>query len=318
MLVPLAGCSLITSLDDLQAVDGSTDVVQPEAAPDAGADGDASDGAPPGCDLAKSFGAPTPVTELDTAADEGAARLSHDERTVYFQRSPSSDAGIEGGVGSYDIYVATRASASGPFGPATPLALDTSLAEGSPTTTADELTMFFTSNRSGGLGANDVWIATRANTSQVFVAKNGLPNPVNSPGDDWQPYTLADGLTLYFATTRGGVAGNLARATRTSSTAFVLDGTSIGANINDGKPNTAPVSTDDLTLYFASARTGSDDIFVSTRASTLVAFGAPVAVPNVNSGALDHPTWISADGCRMLIESDRAGSRDIYIAVRPP
>jgi hypothetical protein len=31
----------------------------------------------------------------------------------------------------------------------------------------------------------------------------------------------------------------------------------------------------------------------------------------------EGPSWISPDGCRMYISSNRAGNNDIYVAARP-
>jgi len=41
-----------------------------------------------------------------------------------------------------------------------------------------------------------------------------------------------------------------------------------------------------------------------------------VLVENVNSAGDDGPSWLSPDGCRMYISSDRAGTNDVFVAQR--
>ena len=79
------------------------------------------------------------------------------------------------------------------------------------------------------------------------------------------------------------------------------------------------ISRDGLTLYFASTRAGGlggADIYVTTRLSTSLAFGTPVALPGLSSAAGEGPSWISPDGCHLYLSSARAGTPDIYLAVR--
>jgi hypothetical protein len=83
------------------------------------------------------------------------------------------------------------------------------------------------------------------------------------------------------------------------------------------------VTPDDLTLYFASSRAGSEyDVYVSHRASATTAFGAPTAVSELNSPNIyDAPSWVSKDDCVIYLMSTRdggAGGVDIYTARRPP
>src|SRR5712691_7720059 len=66
------------------------------------------------CDPMGTFDAPLPLTGFNTAADEGAARLTPDELELYFRRRP--DAGT-----TPDIYRALRNNPTQTFG--TPLAL---------------------------------------------------------------------------------------------------------------------------------------------------------------------------------------------------
>jgi hypothetical protein len=64
-----------------------------------------------------------------------------------------------GGLGAYDLWVTTRKSSNDPWGPAVNLgpAVNTAANEGSAGVSADRRTLYFTSDRSGGLGGYDLW-----------------------------------------------------------------------------------------------------------------------------------------------------------------
>ncbi len=83
------------------------------------------------------------------------------------------------------------------------------------------------------------------------------------------------------------------------------------------------MDANDLTIFWGSNRPdygslGDFDILVARRTSPADPFaGIANAGAAVNSSALDLPGWVSLDGCRLYLESDRAGSRDLYVSSRP-
>jgi len=108
------------------------------------------------------FDAPEDVAELNEGGgDTFAVVVSNDGKTIYF--------GTDGrpGTALTDIFVATRASASGPF--STPVRVDdpvlnTPQDERPGFLSTDGCRLYFVSNRPGGPGASglkDVWLATR-------------------------------------------------------------------------------------------------------------------------------------------------------------
>jgi hypothetical protein len=58
--------------------------------------------------------------------------------------------------------------------------------------------LFFTSDRSGGLGDRDIWVARRASPDDDWGAPVNLGPQVNTPGYEIGPSISADGRTLYF------------------------------------------------------------------------------------------------------------------------
>jgi Tol biopolymer transport system component len=140
--------------------------------------------------------------------------------------------------------------------------------------------------------------------------------------NDGDPYLLPD-RTIYWATDDVSV-GDIYRATWNGSgfrpherqTGYDSAGTDLEAS--------PLVSADELTMYLQSARAGgvgSFDIWMTTRTSTMAAWGAPVNLTILNSNNIDVPDWISADGCVLYMHRNvgAAGgptNYDLFYAVR--
>jgi TolB protein len=91
------------------------------------------------------FAAPLPVTELNSASDEGGITVSADGREAIFASNRP------GGPGARDLYRVTRALASDPFGtPELLAAIDTPDNEIDPAFSPDGTELYFASNRDGG------------------------------------------------------------------------------------------------------------------------------------------------------------------------
>jgi hypothetical protein len=88
--------------------------------------------------------------------------------------------------------------------------------------------------------------------------------------------------------------------------------------INSEKAECCAVVAADGSLFFASERDASWDIYVAPR--TRDGFGAPVKLPaSVNSDGMEWPAWISADASTLLFSSIRKGGiggDDIYVSCR--
>src|SRR6185436_16425003 len=105
----------------------------------------------------------------------------------------SSDSGGGGGPDA----PAARCDPSKPFGTPTKLANVNSAADDvTPSVTADELQLWFSSTRAGGPGAADIYMATRTSPTADFGSP-ALVAGVNSAGSETRPSLTADGLTIY-------------------------------------------------------------------------------------------------------------------------
>lgn len=78
-----------------------------------------------------------------------------------------------------------------------------------PEISKDELSLYFSSNRPGGLGSNDLWVSRRPRVDAPWEQPVNLGSVVNSPANDGAPHLSRDGHLLYFTTNRpGGLGGN--------------------------------------------------------------------------------------------------------------
>lgn len=148
--------------------------------------------------LDQPFATPTFITELNSFWTENLPSLHLGGRVLIF----SSDR--PGGVGIMDLWQASRPGATGPFGNAASIAqLNSASDDSGATLTADALSVYFTSERSGGEGGRDLWFAERTDAGSTFSSPQNLAE-VNGASDDADPAISADGRELFFATSRAG------------------------------------------------------------------------------------------------------------------
>ena len=140
---------------------------------------------------------------LNSVKDEFGANYSESGgvATLYFNSNR------DGGSGGQDIYAATRADDDA-FGmptfeaPAPIAELNTASNDQQPAMRRDGLEVIFASDRAGGSGALDLWVATRASTSDPWTTPQNLGATVNSSAADQRPALSWNGTELYFGSTR--------------------------------------------------------------------------------------------------------------------
>ncbi|MBK7872164.1 MAG: PD40 domain-containing protein [Saprospiraceae bacterium] len=62
----------------------------------------------------------------------------------------------------------------------------------------DGSTLYFTSDREGGLGGTDIWVSKR-NLDGNWSEPENLKFPINTPSYEESPFITNDGQTLYFS-----------------------------------------------------------------------------------------------------------------------
>ena len=146
-------------------------------------------------------------------------------RVLYFSsaRAGGYAADAPGVAPDFDLYVATwRAGAF--RAPELVDGVNSADQDGQPFLRDDSRELYFYSNRPGGLGGNDIWVASRNKAKQAWGAPLNLGPNVNSAAPETRPSLSSDGTLLYFGTTRAAPVGEGSSDVFVSSRARVRRG----------------------------------------------------------------------------------------------
>lgn len=146
------------------------------------------------------FGTPGVLAGVNDATHQDqVTSISADQLTMYI----GSDR-----AGDWDVYRATRASTSSPFGTPTAVGeLDMAgVTDWGIFLTADGLTAYMESTRAGAT-AGDIFVATRASTSDGFGAPVDVTE-LNTSTEDYPTWVSPDGCRLAFSSGRTGGTGS--------------------------------------------------------------------------------------------------------------
>jgi len=200
------------------------------------------------------------------------ASLSSDDLELYFSGfRPGA-----GGHGRQDIWVTTRDSKDSDW--STPINLgppiNTSMQDMTPWIAQDGLELYFSSNRPGGYGVIDIWVATRATQNDEWDEPVNLGPPVNTTAGEYYPCLSPDGLLLFFSDydnlsyriRPGGHGRSDIWMTRRKSIADPWEepvnlGSDISTIAYDCQPRLSP---DGTVLYFTSSRPDLSVYFQNT------------------------------------------------------
>lgn len=125
--------------------------------------------------------------------NEGAQSISPDGKYLFFTGCNRPD-----GLGRCDIYVSRKEGND--WGKPINLGdiINSEYWESQPSISPDGNTLYFLSNRPGGIGGYDIWKSTLTDDGKWTKPENLGPN-VNTPYDESTPFIHADGKTLYFS-----------------------------------------------------------------------------------------------------------------------
>jgi WD40-like Beta Propeller Repeat len=202
--------------------------------------------------------------------------------------------------------------------------------EAGPAISKDGLSLFFGSNRPGGLGNFDLYVSQRASIADPWGAPVNLGLMINTNGVDNIPSLSRDEHWLFFNSDRPkGSFGNVdvwASWRRDIHDDFGWEepinvgsginttGFDAGAGYFEDGPNGAPL------LYFGRGATmATTDIYVS-EGQPDGTFGTAVLVPELTSAANDQRPQIRHDGLELFLFSNRSGSisgsNDLWVSTR--
>jgi Tol biopolymer transport system component len=221
--------------------------------------------------LDDSWGAPQNLgANINSNSNDASPTLSSDEHRLYFH------SGRSGGFGATDLYVSRRRDKHDDSGWGIPENLggivNTTGNERGLTLLEDDetgtSTVYFDSDRPGGLGGVDIYASTLDANGSFGPA--ALVGELSSNGNDLLPGIRQDGLEIFFDSDRTGTLGLRdiwvsTRASRSESWSAPVDLTAINSAVGDQR---AALSFDGRSLYVTSGRPGGlgdNDIYVSTR-----------------------------------------------------
>ena len=207
-----------------------------------------------------------------------------------------------------------------------------------PTLSKDELSLYFMSNRRGGLGndtpdgcqdTNDIWVAQRASRDSPWETPVNLGSPVNTAASEAGPALSPDGRLLFFNRIIGATNRDIfvsVRDDRRDELGWQVPA-SLGPDVNTELSEAGPSflhqeGDGDGTLYFYRGdppiTTDLYSVRVTKDGRTL---GPAVAETGLNSSVEDNHASVRRDGREIFFNSRRPGSVggqnfDIWVATR--
>jgi serine/threonine protein kinase/Tol biopolymer transport system component/tetratricopeptide (TPR) repeat protein len=200
-----------------------------------------------------------PGPPFRSSGGETAGCITPDGLTLFM----SSDR--PGGSGGLDLWVTTRATADSNWDAPTNLGpnVNSASADFCASISTDGLELYFSSDRPGGVGGEDIYVAKRAAVGDAWGTPVNLGPTLNSATDDSLPSISPDGLLLFFDSRRSGGYGSgyglcdIYVARRATAKDPWGSPTNCGPVVNS--PSTdwmVRVSADGSMLYFHSNRPG--------------------------------------------------------------
>lgn len=207
---------------------------------------------------------PKKVSELNTSFHDGPVAISADGNTLFFARDGLSDGNFgkdkksNTKIGQQGLYRATKVNGKWTNVEALPVN-NKNYSVTHPSLSEDGKTLYFASNMPGGLGDSDIWKVSIDGNN--YGKPQNLGKTINTAGKEGFPFIA--GNTLYFASTGKQGFGGL--------DIFKTDISKNEEAVNVGKPVNS--EKDDFSFsfniaknagYYASNRTGNDDIYGAT------------------------------------------------------
>jgi hypothetical protein len=255
------------------------------------------------------FSTPKVVTELSVPTKTDNPTLTGDLLEIYFTS--------ERGGPFADVWMAQRKKREDPFGAARLVnEVNSPQTETSPAISADGLQLWFATDRPGGQGDFDIWMAERSTRAAGWAAPVNLAS-LNSPDKDIpRPIGQHDCVMPLGSDRDSRGYYQIYFATRPTPSAPFGTPAPVPELVFEHQSTVDGLLTDDgLTLFYASGPAfGPADLFVTSRRSTSEPFGDTVALDTLNSANDERDPFLSADGSQFYFSSDRGGHYDIYVA----
>lgn len=134
---------------------------------------------------------------VDTPATEVRPAFSPDGRCVLWGAITTKD----------DWKILQTCREGGGWSKPAPVSFETPANEFDPAFSPDGRTVYFFSNRPGGLGGDDLWAADRDPKTLAYGTPRNLGPRFNTAGDEWAPNPTRDGKLIFSSNGHGGAGG---------------------------------------------------------------------------------------------------------------
>ena len=198
--------------------------------------------------------------KINTTYKEGGQQISPDGNWMVFTAKDYPE-----GYGSFDIYISYKTPNGWSERKNLGESINSAYWESAPCLSADKKQLYFASDRPGGYGGSDLYVATKMANGKWSAPRN-LGAVINTEGDESCPFIHADNETLYFNSNgHPGIGGTDLFYSKKSANGF-LTPQNLGYPINTiNDEGSLFVTADATTGYFASDRSDSKgglDIYV--------------------------------------------------------
>ncbi len=210
-------------------------------------------------------------------------------------------------------------------------AINSAFSDQGPAISKNGLSLYFTSNRPGGLGGFDMYVSQRASIDDAWGSPVNLGAIVNTTFDEGNPAFSRDEHLMFFQSKRpGGLGGIDLWVSQREHTHDDFDWqlpVSLGPGVNSAADDNGPSYFDNQEdgapqLYFGSSRPGglgAADIYLSEQTAD-GSFGPAILVTELSSSMNENRPSIRYDGLEIFFQSNRTGSTggssDLWVATR--
>jgi hypothetical protein len=178
-----------------------------------------------------------------------------------------------------------------------------------PTLTGDLLELYY------NLGP-EIYVIRRDTIGAQWSSPD-LIDELSSPGNETTPEVAANGLVMYFCSTRNGTTTydvfRSARSSRTAAWSTPVELTELSSTLTETAP---AVSGDELAMVFTSFRDGDASLYRTRRADVAAPWDAPIMIGFSQPTRTEDGPWLSYDGLRLYFNMPNGTLRGLYLAER--
>ncbi len=190
-----------------------------------------------------------PLTELNTPGNEGAQSITPDGKTIYYTVCDRRRT-----YGSCDLVFSRKINGKWTKPHNLGKSINSPFWESQPSISADGRSLYFSSNRPGGIGGKDIWVSVK-DASGKWTKPVCLDTTINTKADEKAPYIHPDNHTLYFTSSGHTGMGGLDLFISKKVNGKWSEAKNLGYPVNTENDEGAMfVSLDGKTAYFSTDR----------------------------------------------------------------